>query len=103
MTPRKSWVLPADNSHAFAVIFAVTRLLSRWFPAVIAVISESRNCPTGTGAASAVAYTTSMRFCQFNLAATRAYAWSSPIKSSTKRRFYAVLHQPPVDSPLTAV
>ncbi len=35
--------------------------------------------------------------------ATRAYAWSSPIEGSTKRRFYAVLHQPPVDSPQTAV
>ncbi len=31
--------------------------------------------------------------------ATRAYAWSSPIEGSTKRRFFAVLHQPPVDSP----
>jgi hypothetical protein len=30
--------------------------------------------------------------------ATRAYAWSSPIEGSTKRRFFAVLHQPPVDS-----
>jgi hypothetical protein len=28
--------------------------------------------------------------------ATRAYAWSSPIEGSTKRRFFAVLHQPPV-------
>lgn len=28
--------------------------------------------------------------------ATRAYAWS-------KRRFFAVLHQPPVDSPQAAV
>ena len=35
--------------------------------------------------------------------ATRAYAWSSPIEGSTKRRFFAVLHQPPVDSPLAAV
>jgi hypothetical protein len=35
--------------------------------------------------------------------ATRAYAWSSPIEGSTKRRFVAVLHQPPVDSPLAAV
>jgi hypothetical protein len=35
--------------------------------------------------------------------ATRAYAWSSPIKGSTKRRFFAVLHQPPVDSPQAAV
>jgi hypothetical protein len=32
-----------------------------------------------------------------------AYAWSSPIEGSTKRRFFAVLHQPPVDSPQTAV
>jgi hypothetical protein len=35
--------------------------------------------------------------------ATRAYAWSSPIEGSTKRRFVAVLHKPPVDSPLAAV
>lgn len=35
--------------------------------------------------------------------ATRAYAWSSPIEGSTKRRFHAVLHMPPVDSPLAAV
>src|SRR5438132_12164573 len=35
--------------------------------------------------------------------ATRAYAWSSPIEGSTKRRFFAVLHQPPIDSPQTAV
>src|SRR2546423_9802110 len=34
--------------------------------------------------------------------ATRAYAWSSPIEGRTKRRFFAVLHQPPVDSPLAA-
>ncbi len=35
--------------------------------------------------------------------ATRAYAWSSPIEGSTKRRFFAVLHQPPIDSPQTAL
>jgi hypothetical protein len=35
--------------------------------------------------------------------AIRAYAWSSPIEGSTKRRFFAVLHQPPVDSPEAAV
>ena len=35
--------------------------------------------------------------------ATRAYAWSSPIEGSSKRRFFAVLHQPPVDSPQAAV
>jgi hypothetical protein len=35
--------------------------------------------------------------------ATRAYAWSSPIEGSTKRRFFAVLHQPPVESPEAAV
>jgi hypothetical protein len=35
--------------------------------------------------------------------ATRAYAWSSPIEGSTKRRFFAVLHQPPVNSPQDAV
>jgi hypothetical protein len=35
--------------------------------------------------------------------ATRAYPWSSPIEGGTKRRFFAVLHQPPVDSPQAAV
>jgi hypothetical protein len=35
--------------------------------------------------------------------ATRAYAWSSPTEGSTKRRFFAVLHRPPVDSPRAAV
>src|SRR5438128_12091397 len=35
--------------------------------------------------------------------ASRAYAWSSPIEGSDKRRFFAVLHQPPVDSPQAAV
>lgn len=31
------------------------------------------------------------------------YAWSLPIEGSTKRRYYAVLHIPPVDSPEKAV
>jgi len=35
--------------------------------------------------------------------ATRAYAWSSPIEGSDKRRFFAVLHQPPVTSLVEAV
>src|SRR3954462_11467281 len=35
--------------------------------------------------------------------ATRAYAWSSPIEGSDKRRFFAVLHQGPVKSPVDAV
>src|SRR5262249_32877391 len=35
--------------------------------------------------------------------ATRTYAWSSPIEGSDKRRFLAVLHQPPVTSPAEAV
>jgi len=35
--------------------------------------------------------------------ATRAYGWSSPIEGSTKRRFFAVLHIPPIVSPLDAV
>jgi hypothetical protein len=30
--------------------------------------------------------------------ASRAYAWSSPIEGSDKRRFFAVLHQGPVTS-----
>ncbi len=35
--------------------------------------------------------------------ATRAYAWSSSIEGSKKRRFFAVLHQPPINSPQAAV
>jgi hypothetical protein len=35
--------------------------------------------------------------------ATRAYAWSSPIEGSTKRRFFAVLHAGRINSPLEAV
>jgi hypothetical protein len=35
--------------------------------------------------------------------ATKCYAWSSPIGGSTKRRYYAVLHISPVDSPEKAV
>jgi hypothetical protein len=35
--------------------------------------------------------------------ASRAYAWSSPIEGSDKRRFFAVLHQGPVESPVDAV
>ncbi len=35
--------------------------------------------------------------------ATRAYGWSSPIGGSTKRRFFAVLHIPPIVSPVDAV
>src|SRR3984893_9790001 len=35
--------------------------------------------------------------------ATRAYAWSSPIEASTKRRFIAVLHTDRINSPLEAV
>lgn len=35
--------------------------------------------------------------------ATRAYAWSSPIQGSTKRRFFAVLHTQRINSPLEAV
>jgi hypothetical protein len=30
--------------------------------------------------------------------ATKCYAWSSPIEGSTKRRYYAVLRIPPIDS-----
>jgi len=38
-----------------------------------------------------------------HLTATRAYAWSSPIEGSDKRRFFAVLHEGPVKSPADAV
>lgn len=36
-------------------------------------------------------------------AADTCYAWSEPIKGSDKRRFFAVLKVPPVDSPEAAV
>jgi hypothetical protein len=35
--------------------------------------------------------------------ATRAYAWSSPIEGSAKRRFFAVLHAGGIRSPADAV
>jgi len=35
--------------------------------------------------------------------ATRCYAWSSPIEGSSKRKFFAVLHIPPVISAQKAV
>ena len=38
-----------------------------------------------------------------NPKASRAYGWSSPIEGSEKRRFFAVLHMGPIDSPLAAV
>jgi hypothetical protein len=38
-----------------------------------------------------------------NAKATRAYAWSSPIEGSDKRRFFAVLHMGPIKSPVDAV
>lgn len=38
-----------------------------------------------------------------NPKATRAYAWSSPIEGSTKRRFFAVLHMGAIKSPQDAV
>jgi hypothetical protein len=38
-----------------------------------------------------------------NPAATRAYAWTSPIEGSTKRRFYTVLGKPPINSAADAV
>ena len=33
----------------------------------------------------------------------QAYDWSSPIEGSDKRRFFAVLHVPPITSPVDAV
>src|SRR3954471_11185944 len=35
--------------------------------------------------------------------AARAYAWSSPIEGSTKRRYFAALHTDRINSPLAAV
>ena len=36
-------------------------------------------------------------------ATTRAYAWASPIGCDGERRFFAVLHYPPIESPTDAV
>jgi len=38
-----------------------------------------------------------------NPKAKKCYAWSSTIEWSTKRRYYGVLHIPPIDSPEKAV
>ena len=38
-----------------------------------------------------------------NPAAKRAYAWSSPIEGSSKRRIFAVLRIPPINTPADAV
>lgn len=38
-----------------------------------------------------------------NAQSTRCYAWSSLIKGKTKRKYFAVLHVPPIDSPQKAV
>ncbi len=38
-----------------------------------------------------------------NSKSDKCYAWSSPIEGSTKRRYYAVLKVPPIDSPEKAV
>ena len=38
-----------------------------------------------------------------NPKADKCYAWSSPIEGSKTRRYYAVLHVPPIDSPEKAV
>lgn len=38
-----------------------------------------------------------------NPKATRAYAWSSPIEGSSKKRYFAVLHMGAIKSPLDAV
>jgi hypothetical protein len=35
--------------------------------------------------------------------ADKCYAWSSSVEGSTKRRYYAVLHVSPIDSPEKAV
>ena len=45
--------------------------------------------------------------CVFDLeghpTASKCYAWSSPVEGSDRGRSFAVLHQPPVDSPEKAV
>ena len=38
-----------------------------------------------------------------NKSAKQAFAWSSPIEGSTKRRFFAVLQIPPINTPVDAV
>src|SRR3954469_7386531 len=62
----------------------------------VAVIERFRGKPVGEGIVHV-----------FDLeghpSATTAYAWSSPIEGSTRRRFYAVLGVPPISSPLEAI
>jgi hypothetical protein len=36
-------------------------------------------------------------------AASRAYAWSSPVEGGTQRQYFAVLNIPPITSPVEAV
>jgi hypothetical protein len=38
-----------------------------------------------------------------NPTATRAYGWSAPIKGKTAGRFFALLHIPPITSPVEAI
>ena len=40
---------------------------------------------------------------RYHPTAKTAYGWSDPVPGSDHRRFYAVLHQGPVDSPEAAV
>ena len=40
---------------------------------------------------------------QGHLTASTCYAWASPVEGSEKKKFYAVLHTPPVTSPIEAV
>jgi hypothetical protein len=35
--------------------------------------------------------------------ATRCYAWTEPVEGSSRRRYFAILALPPVDSPVAAV
>jgi hypothetical protein len=69
---------------------------------IVARRFRRRSCPTfeGKPVCEGVAHV-------FDLAdhpmANRAYAWSSPVEGTTRRRFFAVLHLDGIRSPLDAV
>jgi len=70
--------------------------------------SRGRKGPTTASSAPLLNDDRSNRRCKplgppYGGKATRAYAWSSPIEGSDKRRFFAVLHMGAIKSPTDAV
>lgn len=70
----------------------------------IARLASCNPCPSASHSAATWSGKASFTFSESMAPqATTAYAWSSPIEGSDKRRFFAVLHVPPVTSPVDAV